>query len=181
MKNIKQWNKNKVAVYPIIVMSGFAATMIITSTFKENKDMSDKIKSMDKIEHVEAKQDDPPEEDEPAEIKASGDLEIIKEDRPLAEMSTEEQIRHLAREADFQWADYLIRLAKCESGLNPNAVNHNTNGTTDYGVFQINPYYHPEVTPSQAHNVEFATKWTMNKINAGGQGIWVCDKKIRNK
>ena len=31
-----------------------------------------------------------------------------------------------------------LGVASHESGFNPNAVNHNTNGTTDYGVMQLN-------------------------------------------
>ena len=36
-------------------------------------------------------------------------------------------------------ADLMIRLAKCESGLNPRAVNNkNKNGSIDRGLFQFN-------------------------------------------
>jgi soluble lytic murein transglycosylase-like protein len=31
-----------------------------------------------------------------------------------------------------------LGIASHESGFNPNAINHNTNGTTDYGVMQLN-------------------------------------------
>lgn len=38
-------------------------------------------------------------------------------------------------------ASTALRVARCESNMNPNAVGHNTNGTSDHGLFQINSHW----------------------------------------
>lgn len=90
----------------------------------------------------------------------------------------ENQIREISKENNFKWENYLIRLAKCESSLNPNAKNVNKSGSVDRGVFQINDYWHKEVSDEQAYNLKYATEWTIKRINAGFQSEWVCDAKI---
>lgn len=88
----------------------------------------------------------------------------------------EDQIRQIAASMNFKWPDYLVRLAKCESGFNPKALGDG--GYRSRGVFQISEYYWPTVTDQQAYDVDFATRWTIEKVNAGQQGLWSCDKKI---
>ena len=88
----------------------------------------------------------------------------------------EGRILAVAREQDFKWPGYLVRLARCESGLNPDAL-----GDGEYrsrGLFQISAYFHPGVTDDCAFNVECSTRWTIDKINAGQQGLWTCDRLI---
>ena len=75
-------------------------------------------------------------------------------------------------------ADRAIEIARCESGLNPNAINNsNSNGSTDVGLFQIN----------SVHGVR--SKWLLNPdINIrvakqifdeqGNFSAWVCDRKV---
>ena len=63
--------------------------------------------------------------------------------QPVAKVSTskvEEIIRTAARKHGVS-EDYLVRIAKCESGLNPNAVNRNyyAGGGNPTGVFQYLP------------------------------------------
>lgn len=72
-------------------------------------------------------------------------------------------------------ANTLIRLAHCESSLNPEAVGDNGNS---YGLFQIFLKWHPDVTAEQARDIEFATKWTANKIRQGQGHLWTCWAKI---
>jgi len=96
--------------------------------------------------------------------------------------SVEERIRKIAREENFKYTDYLVKLAICESKLRPTAVNTQNNQpatSKDRGLFQINNYWHKEVSDEQAFDIEFATKFTMDKINNGYQGLWVCDKYIK--
>jgi len=93
--------------------------------------------------------------------------------------AVELRIRQLAKEANFAWPDYLVRLAKCESGLNPKAIGVNKDKvkSKDHGIFQINDYWHPEAMHI-AYNLDEATKWTMWRIESGYQYEWMCDKKI---
>lgn len=101
--------------------------------------------------------------------------------KPTTPEQVEARIRELAAEADFAWPDYLVKLAKCESGLRPDAVNIHNNipkSSKDRGVFQINSYHHSEVTDEAAFDLDVSTKWTMWRIENGHQGEWVCDRKI---
>ena len=88
----------------------------------------------------------------------------------------EGQIRQIAEELDFQYQDYLVRLAKCESGLNPKALGDGF--FKSRGVFQISKFYHPLVSDACAYDVECATKFAIEKINLGQQGLWSCDRII---
>jgi len=93
-------------------------------------------------------------------------------------LSVEDEIRYLADINNFPYPDYLVRLAKCESSLNPKAIGDSGKSR---GLFQIHKGYHPEITDEQAFDIAFATEWTMQKIMAGQQHLWSCDKIIRNK
>ena len=67
------------------------------------------------------------------------------------EKSNEMQIREIAKEFDFKWEDWLVKLAFCESSLNQYAVGDNGNSR---GLFQIHKGYHPNVTDEQAFNMD---------------------------
>ncbi len=99
--------------------------------------------------------------------------------------TTEQTIRRLAKEANFKWPEYLVRLAKCENPkMNPKNYNDGGNHpvkSRDRGQFMINNYWNPQVSDECAYDLTCATKWTMEMINSGHQGEWVCDKKVRNK
>lgn len=95
--------------------------------------------------------------------------------------TVEEQIRRIAKEQGFQWPEYLVRLAHCESRFDPNATNDNGYYGLDRGLFQINNFFHSEVTDEQAFDLEWSTKWTMERINKGYQHEWMCDPIIRKK
>ena len=91
-------------------------------------------------------------------------------------------IRRIAKEENFQWPDYLVKLFKCESGLNPltvNAQNNKPSNSRDRGIAQINSYWHYEVTDAQAFDPIFATKWTIKMINEGKQREFICDRYIK--
>jgi len=114
----------------------------------------------------------------PKKDKKSVAVPKIEEKRVL---SVKEQIIKIAKEENFQYTDYLLRLAYCESRFNPKAINDNGRLLRDIGVFQINEYWHRDISQEQAENVEFATKWTMNMINKGFQRRWMCDKIVKGK
>lgn len=104
--------------------------------------------------------------------------EVITDDTAsVAGITVEQQIRNIAEEQNFKWVDYLIRLAYCESRLDPNAYNP-TNNSHDRGIFQISRKWHPEVSDICAYDIRCSTEWTMQRINAGYQHEWVCDRLI---
>jgi hypothetical protein len=65
-------------------------------------------------------------------------------------------------------------LAYAESGLNPNATGYNTDAvqSIDRGLYQINQYWHPDVSDAQAYNAEFAADWTAQRLAIGGHSAW---------
>jgi hypothetical protein len=95
------------------------------------------------------------------------------------DLTVAERIRIIAHKAGFQWPDYLVKLAYCESRFDPWAFNMNGGHSLDRGLFQINQRYHPDVSSECAFDIECATTWTMEQINAGRQSMWMCDKLIK--
>jgi hypothetical protein len=95
------------------------------------------------------------------------------------DLTVEQKIRIIAKEEGFKWPDYLVRLADCESKLGKYKENRQGNypqDSVDRGVYMINDYWHAEVSDEQAHDLEWATRWTINRINQGYQHEWACDK-----
>jgi hypothetical protein len=115
----------------------------------------------------------------PVEVEEEGSEIIVTPQASAKEMTVEEQIRYIAAEKNFKWADYLVRLASCESSLNPKATNKNRNGSIDYGTFQFNDKMPPvPITKECSLDVRCSTEKTIEAINLGLQHHWVCDKKI---
>lgn len=114
-------------------------------------------------------------------------------EEPLAEISREpieDHVRRLAKEANFQWVEYLVALMECENlrfpgdFLDPNRDNvtgNNPANSTDRGLFMINNYWHYEISDDCAHDIECSTKWTMKRITDGYQHEWMCDYKAKNR
>lgn len=94
--------------------------------------------------------------------------------------STEEMIRRIATEEKVD-QELAVNVARCESGFNPKAININTTGSKDRGLYQINDYYHPEVTDEQAYNPEWATRWFCKAIREGHISWWNASKKCWDK
>jgi len=117
----------------------------------------------------------------------NNNISVKEQKKPL---SVEAQIREIAKKENFKWPDYLVRLAKAESSLNPNAINKNKNGTIDRGLFQWNDKLAPMggISDECAFNVECSTIKTMEAINAGYQERWMknniaskkCDTELIN-
>lgn len=106
------------------------------------------------------------EQDEPQNSK-SGETDSLPSSQIIA------LIRKVAKEENFNEVDNLLRLAKCESGFKQYAFNP-TNQSNDRGIFQISKRWHPTVTDDQAYDPTYSTRWTINKIKAGGLKLWMC-------
>ena len=52
----------------------------------------------------------------------------------------------------------IIRVAQCESHLNPDALNKNTNGTFDVGIFQINTVHGQKNMTDFVKNIDYGFK-----------------------
>lgn len=73
----------------------------------------------------------------------------------------------------------MIRVAKCESGYRPEAVNVNTNKTIDRGVFQINSI-HKDLTNAQAYNFESNIEYAWSMYLKQGLTPWNSSYKCWN-
>lgn len=71
-----------------------------------------------------------------------------------------------------------LAVAKHEGGLKiPNARLVNNPKSIDRGIFQINSYYHKNVTDAQADDPEWATRWFCQKVKTGQLYHWNASKK----
>lgn len=70
-----------------------------------------------------------------------------------------------------------IRVARCESGLNPTARNTNADGSIDRGLFQINNKYHPEISDADADDVVKATQFFCRAYKNKNLSWWSASKK----
>jgi len=97
---------------------------------------------------------------------------------PEKPMSVADRIRKVAKEEGYPYPEKLIKLAKCESSLNPKAKNVSRRERS-YGVFQINLKAHRHITYEQATDVEWATRWSIGRIRKSGFRDWkICSRRM---
>jgi len=119
----------------------------------------------------------------PVALQATSSV-IVKEVKLITNNpDVEFQIRAIADELNFEWPDYLVKLAKCESSMNPKAVSKpNRNGSVDRGLFQWNSKLPPlEITEECSLDIDCSTRKTIEAINLGKQHHWMCNKIVLNK
>jgi hypothetical protein len=91
------------------------------------------------------------------------------------------RVKEIAQERKFEYVDYLLRLISCETGgtFDQFALNwKNTNGSLDSGALQINSVH--KLGRDKTFDLDFSVNFAIDKINAGGQGIWVCDDLVKS-
>lgn len=91
-------------------------------------------------------------------------------------------IRDIGEELGFSNSQILtaIRIAKAESGLRTDAINKNSNGTFDIGIFQINDVHSKRISRTDRFdyekNIKFAYKL---RTEQGNWNAWsVCRGKV---
>lgn len=94
--------------------------------------------------------------------------------------SIEDLIRRIAKEEGVD-PDLAVRVARCESSLNPTARNYNSPTSVDRGLFQINSHYHPYVSDQQADDPVFATRFFCQAFKNGNLSWWNATKKCWDK
>lgn len=94
-------------------------------------------------------------------------------------------IREMAKEKGLreQTTDILVAVIKCESGLNPRAINKNSNGTIDYGLCQFNDYwYHNIISPEVAlNNPKKAVEVMIEQLKKNRANDWICYRSKKYK
>lgn len=96
-----------------------------------------------------------------------------------AKKTIEQIIRNIATEECVD-VELAVRVAKCESSLNPNARNVNKTGSIDRGLYQWNNLYHPEISDEIAYNPELATRAFCKAVKSGNLSWWDASKKCWN-
>lgn len=77
-------------------------------------------------------------------------------------------------------SNYVEKLIQCESGWNNWAYGINTNGTTDFGLWQINSIHKKTISVESRWDYKIATKWAIDKrLRDGNWNAWVCSRKIK--
>ena len=104
-------------------------------------------------------------------------VENVKAEEVVTNLTWQEEVRNLLK-------DYGIDLVKaekiiyCESRWNPQAINYNK-GSVDYGLWQINNFYHPEVSKDCALDAGCSTMEAIRIIKTKGFGEWSCNRLIK--
>lgn len=105
-------------------------------------------------------------------------VDKIKQQKlPEAKTETVAQIiQRIAKEQGVD-SDLALRVAKCESGLNPGAKHVNSTGSIDRGLYQWNDRYHPEITDEIAFDAERSTLAFCKAFKSGNLSWWNATKK----
>jgi len=74
-----------------------------------------------------------------------------------------------------------LKVAECESGFNPTAINVNTSGSKDRGLYQWNDKYHPEISDICAFDPQCATTKFCQAVKANNLSWWNASKKCWDK
>ncbi len=74
--------------------------------------------------------------------------------------------------------DMMLWVSYCESQFNPSV--RGRVDSRDRGLWQINSYYHPEVSDECAFDYKCSTEWSAWWISQGHGNQWVCWKKYYN-
>lgn len=102
-------------------------------------------------------------------------------DNMIPKQNTIRKMKKIIRKAAYKYnvnPAIMIKLAKNESGFNPNEIGDED--PRDRGLFQINRGFHPSVSDEEAFDPKFAAEWTAQKINQGKGYLWVAwDKTLR--
>ena len=102
--------------------------------------------------------------------KAQGTQITIPADQPVSPVVIEvvahsetlkDIIRRVAAEKQFNNPEILIRIAKCESNLNPKAHNPHSSAT---GLFQITSH---GLSVQDREDPEFSVKWAIQHFDSG--------------
>lgn len=111
---------------------------------------------------------------------------LIKPEVTITEHRTETVVKYVVPEtieekikATFpEDPDTAVRIAKCESGMRPNAFNgSNTNGSTDSGLMQINSIHGVSKHMLMDVDINLAVARVIYERAGNSFSPWVCYKK----
>lgn len=101
-----------------------------------------------------------------------------------AQAKTPREIEALIRRMATEYGvdpDLAVRVAVCESSLNPRARNVNRAGSVDRGLYQINNRYHPHITDEMADDPIQAIQFFCENAKAGRLWLWNASRACWDK
>jgi len=87
-------------------------------------------------------------------------------------------IENVCEEEGFD-AELAVKIAACESYLQPYFVKVNRNGSIDRGLFAFNSQYYKEVPNECAFSAECSTRMFVKEAKEGRIKNWICYKKVK--
>ena len=87
-------------------------------------------------------------------------------------------IETVCKEENFN-PELAIKVAACESYLQPYFIHTNRNKSIDRGLFAFNSYYYKKVSNKCAFSPECATRVFVREAKAGRVNNWLCYKKVK--
>lgn len=98
----------------------------------------------------------------------------------LSRQEIARRIREIAKEYGVD-PELAVKVADCESGLNPRATNINKNGSVDRGLYQWNDRWHPEIADECAYNRYCSTRAFCRAVKNGHLDWWSATKRCWKK
>jgi hypothetical protein len=103
----------------------------------------------------------------------------VIESKKESEKSIQEQVWQMLEGYGLSFEERVraVSIIQCESGWNQYAINKNTDGSFDTGLWQINNKIHGKsITRGETFDVEISTKYAMELYKKHGWKVWICNK-----
>jgi hypothetical protein len=102
-------------------------------------------------------------------------VENVRAEEVVRNLTWQEEVMVMIRNAGLD-TDKANKLIFCESSWNPDNVHYNVH-SVDRGLWQINSYYHSEVSQECAYDALCSTKEAIRIIKEKGWSEWSCVEK----
>jgi hypothetical protein len=96
-----------------------------------------------------------------------------------AELTMQDWVKAEVEKAGLDW-NFVNCLITKESNWDVWATNWNTNGSIDYGIFQINSCHKNTISVEDRYDYKKSTKWAIEKrLRDGNWNAWVASKHCK--
>lgn len=100
---------------------------------------------------------------------------LVENAKAIEIITWEDEVRSILERSGIN-VDFADRLIQCESTWNPEAIHYNK-GSVDRGLWQINSFFHPEVSKECAFDPACSTVESIKIIKSRGWSEWSCVSK----
>jgi len=109
-------------------------------------------------------------------------MAMVNIPKPEKELEMKAWLKKTIEEAGISW-DEASKVIQCESGGDPNAhaVNWDNKAGVDRGIWQLNSYYHPEISNECSYDYKCATYEAIRIYREWGNSwnAWSCKKVLK--